>query len=124
MTSHAERAAEWIYNGLWGVLVSWFNVPRDPPTLPAAPGEEVRSLKPSRQYLKYRKLYFWVGLTIFDFSILAGHEEKSLPLRGLSELDETMRGLTLETMLRPPVSRYLEVQGNSAIIPPFHIRSA
>ena len=65
-----------------------------------------------------------VGLTIFDFSILAGHEEKSLPLRGLSELDETMRGLTLETMLRPPVSRYLEVQGNSAIIPPFHIRSA
>ncbi len=72
MSRHAERAAEWIYRGVWGVLVSWFNVPREPPTLPAAHGEEVRSLKPSRQYLKYRKLYFWVGLTFIDVLLTIG----------------------------------------------------
>jgi membrane protein YdbS with pleckstrin-like domain len=72
MSRHAERAAEWIYKGVWGVLASWFNVPQEAPTLPSVHGEEIRSLKPSRQYLQYRKLYFWVGLTLFDALLTLG----------------------------------------------------
>lgn len=72
MNTRAERAAEWIYRGLWGVLASWFNVPRDPPSLPAAPGEPLRTFKPSRQFLAYRKLYFWIGLFIIDLLLTIG----------------------------------------------------
>jgi membrane protein YdbS with pleckstrin-like domain len=72
MSGHAERAAGWLYEGLWGVLVSWFNVPRDPPTLPAASGEALRTFKPSPRFLAYRKLYFWVALTIVDVALTIG----------------------------------------------------
>lgn len=72
MSRHAERAADWIYQGLWGALASWFNVPRDPPTLPAAPGESLRTFKPSPRFLAYRKLYFWIGLSIIDVALTVG----------------------------------------------------
>jgi uncharacterized protein YuzE len=65
-----------------------------------------------------------VGVTIFNFSRLAEQEERCLPLRGLSQLDESMRGLALQIMLGPAVSRYLRVQGNSVVIPPFHVLPA
>jgi membrane protein YdbS with pleckstrin-like domain len=66
MTAHAERAAEWVYRGLWGVLSSWFNVPREPPTLPAAADESLRTFKPSPRFLAYQKFYFWIVLTLID----------------------------------------------------------
>jgi membrane protein YdbS with pleckstrin-like domain len=66
MSATAERAAEWVYRGVWGVLTSCFNVPRDPPALPAAPGETVRAFKPSPRFVSYQKLYFWIFLAIVD----------------------------------------------------------
>jgi len=64
---HAERAAEWVYQGLWGILASWFKVPREAPTLPAGAADDtVRAFKPSPRFIAYRKFYFWIALTLFD----------------------------------------------------------
>lgn len=65
-----EKAAEWLYRGLWGVLVRWFAVPEHPPDLPAAPGVTVERFHPSPAFVRYLKLWFWVGLAIVDGALL------------------------------------------------------
>lgn len=72
MSKAVEHAADWVYRGVWGVLTSWFNVPQDAPTLPAAPGETLRVFKPSRRFVAYRKFYFWVFLLVTDAALTAG----------------------------------------------------
>lgn len=67
-----ERAAEWIYQGVWGVLSALFNVPRDPPELPAYDGHEPEKFKPSPKYLAMQKFLFWIVLVIIDVAILGG----------------------------------------------------
>jgi len=67
----AERVGERVYRGLWGVLARWFRVPQAPPTLPAAPGEAPRSVRPSEGWLRMRKFQFWLALTIIDGLLLA-----------------------------------------------------
>ena len=39
MSDRVEKAAEWVYRGVWKVLSDWFRVPERPPTLPVAEGE-------------------------------------------------------------------------------------
>jgi membrane protein YdbS with pleckstrin-like domain len=70
MNGNVDRAAEWVYRGLWQVLSNWFRVPRHLPTLPAADGEFKTSFHPSRSYLSYLKLYFWIALIVVDIVIL------------------------------------------------------
>jgi membrane protein YdbS with pleckstrin-like domain len=72
MSDRVEKAAEWIYRGLWKVLVDWFRVPERPPTLPAAEGEFLLSFHPSRRYLSYLKLYFWIALVLIDGALFVG----------------------------------------------------
>ena len=67
-----QQASRWIYRGVWGVLVRWFRVPPDPPTLPAAPGDAPSSFRPAPGFLGYLKLQFWIWLTIINLSILIG----------------------------------------------------
>lgn len=67
-----EKAAEWLYRGIWKMLSDWFRVPEHPPTLPVREGEILRSFHPSRRYLSYLKLYFWAALALIDLAILAG----------------------------------------------------
>ncbi len=53
-----------------------------------------------------------VGLTIFDYSILAQPTEagmRSLPLTGLDALSDDLRDLALELLLRPPLNAILAV---------------
>ncbi|MBX2999853.1 MAG: DUF2283 domain-containing protein [Caldilineaceae bacterium] len=53
-----------------------------------------------------------VGLTIFNYSILAQPTEaglRSLPLTGLSGLSEEVRELALEILLRSPLKEVLAV---------------
>lgn len=59
-----------VYRGIWGVLTRWFRVPDTPPTLPASPGEEVKSFRPADGFLRYLKFKFWIGLTAIDLAIL------------------------------------------------------
>jgi membrane protein YdbS with pleckstrin-like domain len=70
MSAQAERAAEWIYRGLWRVLADWFKVPEHPPVLPVAGGTPVRSFHPSRGFLRYLKFYFWIALVLIDVALL------------------------------------------------------
>ena len=72
MSETVERAAEWMYRGIWRVLSGWFRVPEHPPTLPAEPGEFYRSFHPSRGYLAYLKLFFWIAFVLIDVAILIG----------------------------------------------------
>jgi membrane protein YdbS with pleckstrin-like domain len=67
---HIERAAEWIYRGVWKWVSSLFKVPAAPPELPSLPGDTPRSFHPSRAYLRYLKLYFWIGALAIDVLIL------------------------------------------------------
>lgn len=66
-----ERACEWIYHGVWAVLVGWFRVPREPPDLPTG-GAVVRRERPSPAYLRYLKFWFWLLLLPIDLLILVG----------------------------------------------------
>jgi len=70
MNRQVERAATWMYRGLWGVLTKWFRVPDQPPTPPIGSGESVQSFRPSDGFLRYLKLQFWIWLFFFDAVIL------------------------------------------------------
>ncbi|MEE9236144.1 MAG: PH domain-containing protein [Candidatus Acidoferrales bacterium] len=72
MRESTEKAAEWVYRGIWRALSDWFRVPEHPPTLPAAEGEFIMSFHPSRRYLSYLKLYFCIALVVVDVAILSG----------------------------------------------------
>ena len=51
MNEKPEKAAEWVYRGIWRILSDWFRVPQHPPTLPIAEGDFIASFHPSRRYL-------------------------------------------------------------------------
>lgn len=72
MTGRVERSAEWIYQGIWLVLTDCFRVPKQPPSMPVEPAGFRRSFHPSRRFLAYLKLYFWVVLAVIDLAILVG----------------------------------------------------
>ncbi len=72
MSDSAEKAAGWVYRGIWRVLSDWFRVPDHPPTLPIEEGEFILSFHPSRRYIRYLKLYFWTALIVVDVAILVG----------------------------------------------------
>lgn len=69
MTNTGEKAAVWVYRGVWGVLTDMMNVPEDPPNVPPGSGE-VRSLKPSPGYLRYLKMWFWIVAVLFDLCLI------------------------------------------------------
>ena len=51
-----------------------------------------------------------IGLTIFEYSVLAQRTEvgpRSFPLTGLAELSDELRELALDILQRPPVSHIL-----------------
>lgn len=66
-----QKASEWVYRGVWGVLTGWFRVPREAPTVPTRPGESLDARRPSEQWLRYRKFWFWMFLLITDIFFLA-----------------------------------------------------
>ena len=61
-----ERAAAWIYSGIWKFLVDWFRVPPEPPTLPSSSPAAVRVFQPSLGFLRYLKFQFWIFLAVTD----------------------------------------------------------
>lgn len=72
MSDSPQQAAEWLYDGIWQVLVKWFVVPRQPPDLPARPGETIQRFHPSPGFLRYLKLQFWIGLILLEVWFLIG----------------------------------------------------
>ena len=72
MTDRVERSAEWVYKGVWLVLSDCFRVPQQPPSMPVEPAGFCRTFHPSRRYLAYLKMYFWIALVVIDLAILGG----------------------------------------------------
>lgn len=70
MSGTTQKAAAWVYQGLWGILAGWFRVPGEPPTLPFHDAAAVESFRPSEAYLRYLKLLFWVVLTLLDGAVV------------------------------------------------------
>jgi len=53
-----------------------------------------------------------VGLTFFEYSLLAQHTEvgpRSFPLTGLAQLSDELREIVLDVVLHPPVSDILSL---------------
>jgi membrane protein YdbS with pleckstrin-like domain len=57
-----------MYRGVWAVLVEFFRVPPEPPTLPAGHVSEVRQFRPSQGFLRYLKFWFWLLLLPMDIA--------------------------------------------------------
>jgi membrane protein YdbS with pleckstrin-like domain len=70
--NRVKEASRWIYRGVWAVLVRWFRVPPEPPTLPVVGGELPASFRPAAGFLNYLKLQFWIWLVIVNGAILIG----------------------------------------------------
>ena len=72
MSGSPQHAAEWLYHGIWRILTDWFVVPRQPPDLPVRPGVTVDRFHPSPGFLRYLKLWFWLGLILIDVWFVIG----------------------------------------------------
>ncbi len=72
MSQGLARASEWLYHGIWRVLVRWFRVPAEPPTLPAIATELIKSFRPAAGFLRYLKFQFWIGITAIDVPLIIG----------------------------------------------------
>lgn len=68
-SSRVDRAAAWIYTGVWSAVVGWFRVPPSAPVLPVRTGEAVASFHPAEGFLKYLKFWFWIALIAIDLGI-------------------------------------------------------
>ncbi len=66
------RASQWCYRGIWSVVTKWLRVPEEPPQLLGANDVDVRSFRPSDGFLRYLKLFFWIGLTVIDALLFVG----------------------------------------------------
>lgn len=64
------RASRWCYQGIWAVLTRWMLVPQEPPHIRGADDQNVRSFRPSEGFLRYLKLFFWIGLVVMDGLLL------------------------------------------------------
>lgn len=71
MSGVFDRTSREIYRGVWAVFVDLLRVPDQSPTLPVAPGGEVRSFQPAEGFLRYLKFLFWLVLLLVDFGLLA-----------------------------------------------------
>lgn len=69
ITGRMDKAAAWIYSGVWRAVVEWLRMP-PAPTLPTKPGEHVETFHPAPGFLKYLKFWFWLVLMVFDGLIL------------------------------------------------------
>lgn len=70
MNEATQRASASIYRGIWAILVRWFRVPAEPPTLPVQGGGLIEIFGPAEGFLRYLKFWFWLGLLPLDVVIL------------------------------------------------------
>jgi membrane protein YdbS with pleckstrin-like domain len=67
MTSHhIEEISESLYERVWAILVNFFRVPKEAPSLPVRPDDTLETFRPSDGFLRYLKFWFWLGLLAMD----------------------------------------------------------
>lgn len=67
-----ESLVPWLYKGICGQVTYGFRLPNGPPTLPIRDGRSLQRFHPALGWLRYLKLFFWIGLTAIDGAILIG----------------------------------------------------
>lgn len=72
MSAVGDRAAEWVYRGVWGGLTNLLYVPDAPPDLPGGPGDAARATRSSPNWLRLRKAEFWIVALVVDAALLLG----------------------------------------------------
>lgn len=80
MSGRGEQATRWIYRGIWSVVVNWFRVPDQPPSLPVKPGDYISAFPPSENFLRYLKFIFWIVLGITDIALTIGYLAAAIAL--------------------------------------------
>lgn len=66
-----RRASEWCYKGVWATMTRGFRVPEKPPIVVGGDDAHVNAFRPSEGYLRYLKLFFWIGLVIIDIGLIS-----------------------------------------------------
>lgn len=72
MNRVVHKSTEWIYRGVWKVVVDWFRVPDQPPDLPVRNGEYIARFQPADGFLKYLNFLFWCVIGITDIPLTMG----------------------------------------------------
>lgn len=72
MSKLSEHHAQWIYEGIFGLLSSAFCVPREAPELPSQGTELTSARKPSLNYLQYMKFQLQLGMVIAGVPLVFG----------------------------------------------------
>jgi membrane protein YdbS with pleckstrin-like domain len=111
MSGRAERAAAWIYRGIWSTLVNLFKVPAEPPTLPVRRGEFIRSFQPSIGFLRYLKFWFWLVLFLTDIAFAIGYvaAAAALCLAGLWWVSLLLLPVALFLIIAPDIVAYIAI---------------
>ena len=65
------RASKWCYKGVWRFVTNWMRLPPLPPELAGADDSLISAFRPAEGYLRYRKLFFWIGLVLIDVVLIA-----------------------------------------------------
>lgn len=104
-----HEATQWCYTGIWGVLSSYFKLPKDPPNLPSMEGEKVEYLHPSEAFLRYRKFEFWIMLFVVDIflTVLWGAIFIFIPWLGL-----LITPIALALIILPDIVAYIGIHLN------------
>lgn len=66
------RASRWCYQGVWAFVTQGLRVPEEPPQMPSAHDRDVKSFRPAEGFLRYLKLFFWIGLIAIDLALVVG----------------------------------------------------
>jgi membrane protein YdbS with pleckstrin-like domain len=114
MSGRSERAARWMYRGIWSVVVHWFHVPDQPPTLPVKPGEFILQFPPAEGFLRYLKFVFWVVLGITDIALTIGYLAAAIAL--------TIAGLWWVALLLLPIALFIIIAPDIVAYIAIHLR--
>jgi len=71
MKTPVDHASQWIYKGVWAVLVGLFNVPKQPPSHLSDSAATLQTFHPAHGFLRLLRLQFWLILTFIDGLLLA-----------------------------------------------------
>ena len=79
------RASKWCYEGVWRFVTNWMSVPPVPPELVGADDDLINAFRPAEGYLRYRKLFFWIGLVLIDTALIGAWVALliALPIAGI-----------------------------------------
>ena len=111
MSGHGEKAARWMYRGIWSVIVNWFRVPDHPPSLPVNPGDYIAQFPPSEGLLRYLKFIFWVVLGLTDIALTIGSVAAviALCIAGLWWVALLLIPIALFIIIAPDIVAYIAI---------------